>query len=192
LDQDENFFKKSFDDLPEFVRAKIQASPDYLTEYEYKTYLDEADPHYKIEIDFPKAALYQQSYVMTVNVSLLPGAQTKECNIAVEDKLNNWLCFGKTKYYVALETDKAVQIHFNLIPINVGDIPLPKISVSQKKVEKKKEKVGKRPMLMINLHEVNNESEALPEEKLEIRFNNSQMIQVFNNSTVNSEGFSMI
>ena len=194
LDQDQSFFKKSFEDFPEFVKGKINLRLDYSAEYDYKYYLTQADPHYKLEIDFPKAALYQQSYVMSINITLLPGAQTKDCNIAVEDKLNNWLCFGKTRYYVALDTEKSVQIQFNVIPISVGEIPLPKVSVYQKKVEKKKEKVGKKPMLMINLHEVDtgNEVSALSEEKLEIRFTNSQMIQVFNNSTVNSEGFSLI
>jgi len=179
--------------LPENIQDKVKINTDYSLEYDYQGYLQQAEPQYKLELDFPKAALYQQSYVLKVNIQGLHAAKSKDCIVSIQDPLNNWLIFGITKYRVT--PGQETEIKFNLIPINVGEIALPKVNVYPNvgKPQKGSEKPNvRRPMLMINLQEVGQEVEPLSEEQLEIRFVNSQLVQVFSNSTVGGELFSLI
>jgi len=179
--------------LPANIQDKVKINPNFTLEYDYQGYLQQAEPQYKLQLDFPKAVLYQQSYVLKVNIEGLPAANAKDCIVSIQDPLNNWLIFGITKYKVTPE--KETEIKFNLIPINVGEIALPKVNVYPNvgKPQKVNEKPNvRRPMLMINLQEVGQEAEPLSEEQLEIRFVNSQLVQVFSNSTVGGELFSLI
>ena len=191
-DQEADLFKKAFADLPGFVSNAVKISSEFIINYNYGAYIEQTETQYRLEIDFQKAVLYHQSYIMTVIVSLLPGAERNDCEIIVNDHLNNWLFFGRVKYHLKLEEDKPTEVSFNLIPIKVGEIPLPKITVQRKKVQEKALNLGKKPTLAINLQEIEYEPECLSDEKLEVKFINSQMVQVFNNSIVSSERFSLM
>lgn len=189
---DINSLMEGYTSLPNFIKDKVHISSEYTLDYDYRSYLDKIEPYYKVEIDFPKTVLYHQSYVMVVKIHLLEGAQAKECEVSINDDFNNWIFFGMVKSHVSLTSEQPHELHFNLIPISVGDVALPKIVLYPKKAQEKSGQSKKKPNLAINLQEINIESEALPSEKLDIRFTNSQFIQVFNNSTVCSENFSLI
>ncbi len=192
LEQEGKFTKKPFEEFPEFVRKQTEVANILKAEYSYGEYLKQAEPLIRVEVDFPKEVLYQQSYVISVSLLLYPASEAKEYIIGIEDRLNNWLFYGETKYKLSLSKEQKTEVKFNVIPISVGEFPLPKMTIQPKKTEKNKEKVGRKPMLTIHIEEVHQESEALSEEKVDRVFINSQIVQVFNNATTLIKTFSLI
>mmetsp|Transcript_9329 Transcript_9329/g.8146 ORF Transcript_9329/g.8146 Transcript_9329/m.8146 type:complete len:120 (-) Transcript_9329:246-605(-) len=113
--------------------------------------------------------------------------------------MGDWLIFGKTKQTVVLENENPQKLSFNLIPLNVGELPLPKLTINPKRIRMgsptKVSGPSKKARLSISVGESsasNDEDDAVKNYKTKVVYKNSQNIQIFNNQSIKGESFCFI
>jgi hypothetical protein len=174
-------------DLNEYFVTQVPKETEYEIKFELNQLLTTLKPVYKVEVDFPRSALYQQCYIMSVLIKQLREESPSDYEVIIQEG-GNWLIFGKTRYTISFEKEKVHDLTFNLIPINVGEIALPILNILVKK-PKEAPASGQKQKLLINLE---SDGPEIASEKFEFKYVNSRTVQVFNNSTVNGELFSFV
>ena len=148
----------------------------------------------KLTIHTPKKLIYQKIFTILVDIELLEEAYQKndhfyEFEITIMDLYHSWIIFGLSKQILKLsKNENKKQISITLIPIELGNVLLPKILVLQKVHHRKKNQ-----NVRLNIIEIEQqEPERITEDKIIFEYINSNSVLIFNELITEAESFSIV